>query len=645
MDTSTREKSEEMPQETAPSDLALAIRPRYAPLIEALTQEGVLSSRRLAQLLGCDHMVDSTSLLHVFLTAGLVTTEAVQQAKEGKKNTAGTPLWKLLVERGMIGERAMAMGLAVSLNLPYTELDQQLMDPAAVQRMDGRNAALWGAIPVRLEDNNLLMACSDPRLVDAERACQLSGLRVQLCLAPASVIQTAIDNWYGDEARMEVNQPIGRLDVRGMIPVAAADLNPRQSVTTLFDQLIVNAIAKRASDIHLVPDQRFLHVHFRIDGRLLEEVRLPLHLRNSLISRIKVVAGMDIAEKRLPQDGHIQVRLTDRMLDLRVSDVPSVRGETMVLRLLDLQVGLVPMEKLGFAPEDLERFRRNVALPHGLILVTGPTGSGKSTTLRAALDHIVRHQFCHVLSVEDPVEVRMDGVTQVQINPKIDFTFPRALRQFLRHDPDVIMVGEIRDAETAKISVQAALTGHRVFSTLHTNDAPGAITRLVDMGVEPFLVSSAVSMVVAQRLVRRLCPACRRQRPTTPMEKQLLLAMGVPSATSRRIEFLHVSPGCLQCNHTGHVGRTVIYEMLTVDEEMKQRIAKNEPASILRREAIKRGFQPLVASGLAKVLLGVAALEEVAPYMEPFLENNTPWNGRSDRADELTMPDRSHELS
>lgn len=604
---------------TAPSDQALATQTRYKPLLNALIHEEVVPAKRLQELLGCHHLEDSSNLLQVWLSAGLVTSDAMQQAKEGKKNNTTTPLWKLLVEKGMIGERAMAMGMAITLNLPYTELEVEQMDPAAIQRMDGKNADRWQAIPIRLDQNDLLMACLDPKLVDVPRASQLSGLKVHLCLAPESLIRVAIDNWYGGEARSEAQQPIGKLDLRGINPSTATEINTRQPVTSLFDQLIVNAIAKRASDIHLIPDQRFLHVHFRVDGRLLEEIRLPLHLKHSLISRIKVVAGMDIAEKRLPQDGHIQARLTDRILDLRVSDIPSVNGETMVLRLLDLQVGLVPMEKLGFAQDDLERFRKNVDLPHGLILVTGPTGSGKSTTLRAALDHIVRHQFCHVLSVEDPVEVRMDGVTQVQVNPRIGFTFPRALRQFLRHDPDVIMVGEIRDGETAKIAVQAALTGHRVFSTLHTNDAPGAITRLVDMGVEPFLVSSAVSMVVAQRLVRRLCPQCRNKRPTTASEKQLLLAMGVPQNEHEFCESTFESKGCPQCNQTGHVGRTVIYEMLTVDEEMKQRIAKNEASSILRREAIRRGFQPLVKSGWVKVVQGTTALSEVAPYLEPFL--------------------------
>ncbi|MBF0434578.1 MAG: type II/IV secretion system protein [Magnetococcales bacterium] len=618
-DTETNPNQAQTEQKTALSDQALATLPRYKPLLSALMQEEVLPAKRLQELLGCQRLEDTSNLLHVWLSAGLVTSEAMQQAKEGKKNNASIPLWKLLVERGLIGERTMAMGMAITLNLPYTELEAEQMDPAAIQRMDGRNADRWQAIPIRLDQNDLLMACSDPKLVDVPRASQLSGLKVHLCLAPESLIRVAIDNWYGGETRSEAQQPIGKLDLRGINPIAASEINTRQPVTSLFDQLVVNAIAKRASDIHLVPDQRFLHVHFRVDGRLLEEIRLPLHLKNSLISRIKVVAGMDIAEKRLPQDGHIQARLTDRMLDLRVSDIPAVHGETMVLRLLDLQVGLVPMEKLGFAQNDLERFRKNVDLPHGLILVTGPTGSGKSTTLRAALDHIVRHQFCHVLSVEDPVEVRMDGVTQVQVNPRIGFTFPRALRQFLRHDPDVIMVGEIRDGETAKIAVQAALTGHRVFSTLHTNDAPGAITRLVDMGVEPFLVSSAVSMVVAQRLVRRLCPQCRSKRPTTQSEKQLLFAMGVPQSERMLAETTFESKGCPACNQTGHVGRTVIYEMLTVDEEMKQRIAKNEASSILRREAIRRGFQPLVTSGWVKVVQGTTALAEVAPYLEPFL--------------------------
>ncbi|MBF0110046.1 MAG: Flp pilus assembly complex ATPase component TadA [Magnetococcales bacterium] len=606
----------------APSDRILKEHERFLPLNDALQREGILAPGHLIRLMGFGPVDDTTNLLHLFLSAGLIRTEEIQQAKEGKKTASGIPLWRLLRDRGIIGPRAMAIGLAATLDLPYTEMDPGQMDPTAVQRMDGLNATRWETVPVRMEGETLFMACSDPKKVDLERAQQLAGRSIRLCIAPRPLVMAAIDHWYGSEGLSQGGHPVGHIDLRGVTPLPGTAINPNLPIPALLDQLIVNAIAKRASDIHVVPDQRFLHVHFRIDGRLFEEVRLPLHLKNPLVSRIKVISGMDIAEKRLPQDGHVQGRLADRTLDIRVSDVPSVRGETIVMRLLDLQVGLVPMEQLGFAQTDLERFRRNVALPHGLILVTGPTGSGKSTTLRAALDYIVRHQFCHLLTIEDPVEVRMDGVTQVQVNTRIGFTFPRALRQFLRHDPDVIMVGEIRDAETAKISVQAALTGHRVFSTLHTNDAPGAITRLVDMGVEPFLVSSAISLVVAQRLVRRLCPGCRVGRPATPREERILAAMGLslPATPPSSTVTLFESPGCPSCNHTGHVGRTVIYEMLTVDEEMKHRIARNEAASTLRHAALGRGFSPLASSGLAKVIKGITALNEVAPYLEPFIE-------------------------
>ncbi|MBF0134251.1 MAG: Flp pilus assembly complex ATPase component TadA [Magnetococcales bacterium] len=621
MDTQDRTGPPPYEASSAFSDEILASDPRFAPLNTALQHEQVLPPQQLTQLLGCQGLNDSTNLLHVFLSAGLITSEAIQQAKEGKRNTLGLPMWKILFDRGIIGPRTMAMGLALTLNLPYTELDPEDVDPTAIRRMDGHNAMGWEALPIRWDGAVLLMACADPKKVDLDRAEQLAGIKIHLCIAPRHLILDAIAHWYGGETNTAIGQSLGMLDLRGLTPTVLSTFNPNVSVTMLVDQLIVNAITKRASDIHVVPGQRFLHIHFRIDGRLLEETRFPLHLKNSLISRIKVIAGMDIAEKRLPQDGHIQARLADRVLDIRVSDIPSVRGETMVLRLLDLQVGLVPMEKLGFEDNDLERFRRNVALPHGLILVTGPTGSGKSTTLRAALDYIVRHQFCHILSVEDPVEVRMEGVTQVQVNPRIDFTFPRALRQFLRHDPDVIMVGEIRDTETAKISVQAALTGHRVFSTLHTNDAPGAVTRLVDMGVEPFLVSSAISMVVGQRLVRRLCPTCRWGHPPTPQELRLLSIIAPTRPTSQSVETLYESPGCAACNHTGHIGRTVIYEMLAIDETLRQSIARNESTSSLRRTALDRGFKLLVENGLTKVIQGVTSLAEVAPYMEPLMND------------------------
>ncbi len=602
----------------ATSDQRLATSADFTELDQLLQESEPVDYRRLAKLLNHTIVEGNVSLIQIFMAARLIRADELQKAKTHKKNNTNTPLVTILRQLGFLGDRTMALGLAVASRLPYLECKPALAEAGAIRHLDGKNAALWQALPLRVREDGLLLAVADPKAVDTVKAETLAGIPIHLCISPGNMVRYAIDYWYGGEATEETPQEIGQLDLRELTPEDFGShlMDYEGSAMQLVDQIILNAVHKRASDIHIKPDSRFVHIYFRLDGKLHEQAKIPLSFRSALISRIKVVAGMDIAERRLPQDGNIQARLSDRMFDIRVSNVPTVQGETLVLRILDQQVGMVRLADLGFFQDDLHRLRRAISLPYGLILVTGPTGSGKSTTLRAALDHIVHHDFCHVLTVEDPVEVKMEQISQVQVNNKTGYTFPRALRHFLRHDPDVIMVGEIRDEETAKIAVQAALTGHMVISTLHTNDAPSAITRLLDMDVEPYLVSSAVTLVIAQRLVRRLCKRCRRPYRPEERDRHLLRVMGHDDTEVT----LHDRSGCPACNETGFNGRTVVYEMLAVDEGMKQRIAHREPAAALRRLAMEKNFQPLTATALKKVLDGETALSEVTGYIDTFAD-------------------------
>ncbi len=604
-------------QSLAASDCRLTTSKFFFNINKTLQNNGLIDHQKLAQMLDLTIVDGNASLVQIFMASKLITSDELQKAKIHKKNNTNTPLVSILRELGFLGDRTMGIGLAIASRLPYREFKPALVEAEAIRRLDGKSASLWQALPLQLVEDDLLLAVADPKEVDVQKAEMLAGINMRLCISPRNLIRYAIDYWYGGEATQDTPQHIGQLDLRELTPEDFGShlLNYEGSVVQLVDQIILNAVYKRASDIHIKPDSRFIHIYFRLDGKLHEQAKIPLSFRSALISRIKVVAGMDIAEKRLPQDGNIQARMSDRTFDIRVSNVPTVQGETLVLRLLDLQVGLVQLADLGFLQTDLERLRHAISLPYGLILVTGPTGSGKSTTLRAALDYIVNHDFCHVLTVEDPVEVKMDRINQVQVNNKTGYTFPRALRHFLRHDPDVIMVGEIRDSETAKIAVQAALTGHMVISTLHTNDAPGAVTRMMDMDVESYLVSSAVTLVIAQRLVRLLCLFCRQRTQPNNQEIQLLRAMGHDGTNI----MLHNSRGCPKCNKTGFNGRTVVYEMLTVDDELKQRISHRESASIIRQTAMKKGFKPLVGIGLQKVLNGETALSELTGYIDTFV--------------------------
>lgn len=384
------------------------------------------------------------------------------------------------------------------------------------------------------------------------------------------------------------------------------DLDDKAPVIKLVNLMIYQAAKSRASDIHIEPYEKELKIRFRIDGVLHNTLSPPKRYQSAIISRVKIMSNMNIAEKRLPQDGRIKIKMPDREIDLRVSTIPIVHGERVVMRLLDRGAMFYGLEEMGFSPDKLERFSRLIALPYGIILVTGPTGSGKSTTLYGALSRI-NTEDRNILTIEDPVEYRIPGIGQIHVKPKINLTFASGLRHILRQDPDVIMVGEIRDLETAEIAIQASLTGHLVFSTLHTNDAAGAITRLIDMGVEPFLVSSSVIAIMAQRLVRVICPKCRERYVPPP---ETLRALGLspadlPDGTVSR------GKGCDHCMGTGYRGRSGIFELLVIDDEIRQLVLDRISSNVIKKTALGKGMLTLRGDGAQKVAKGITTIEEV----------------------------------
>jgi len=501
--------------------------------------------------------------------------------------------------------------VATQQALPYLSAEELPSTPPVLKELSPRYLRQSVACPVAVEGAAVMVATkdpTDPRLLDELQ--QTLPLTVRLCVAPGQTILEAIERAYGASTAL---QKI----VEGMGTGADRHADPEDDVDHLRDMafeapvvrlvnlLIEGALAADASDIHIEPFEDSLRVRYRVDGLLYGQESPPRRLQAALTSRIKIMAELNIAERRLPQDGRIRVTAPGgRRVDIRVSTVPTIHGESIVMRLLDRSSVFLPFDRLGFAPGAARGFEGLIHRPHGIVLVTGPTGSGKTTTLYAALDKINRTDL-KIITVEDPVEYQLNGINQIPVRPKIGLSFASGLRHIVRQDPDVIMVGEIRDLETAEIAIQAALTGHLVFSTLHTNDAPGALTRLLDMGCEPYLISSVLSGVLAQRLVRRICQACRAPDHPDPAS---LLALGVTDATG--VELFH-GKGCDDCRGTGYRGRTGIYELFRITEEARSLVVRKAPAGEIRRHAAERGMVTLREDAWAKACAGLTTVEEI----------------------------------
>jgi type IV pilus assembly protein PilB len=549
------------------------------------------------------------------LDAGHLRPEQLEHAlAEQKRNGHVKLLGEILVEQRVCTEEQIAEGLAQSHGVPFARVGPKLADPKIVPMLPRDFIERNLALPLFLVEGTLTVAVCDVTNVflqeEIERA---TSHPVQLVATTRRDILATLQTYLPDDQMFVIDEIIEEVRPEEFTLVQKqvediANLEKAASdspVVKLVNYCIFNAVKEGASDVHIEPDEGSLRIRFRIDGALVERLRPPVMMHAAVVSRIKIMAGMDIAERRVPQDGGIHVVMDKKPVDLRVSTMPGRSGEKVVVRIIDNERASVNLEKLGFGYDTLKQFRKLIQTPNGILLVTGPTGSGKSTTLYACLQEL-NAVDTNICTVEDPVEYKLPGINQFQVNEKAGFTFPGALRALLRQDPDIIMVGEIRDSETARLATQAALTGHMVFSTLHTNDAPGAITRLYNLGVEPYLVGATVIGVLAQRLVRKLCPHCRVAVEPTPNERRILdKSGGTPVAQIYRAK------GCPHCRSLGYSGRIGVYELFVPDDTISDLICNGASLNELREAAKSAGMTALRADGLEKVKAGVTTLDEV----------------------------------
>lgn len=542
----------------------------------------------------------------LLMRAGIITERQLTDALEIHKVT-GSPLGKVLVDLGYATQGGILSVMAKQIGIPYINFAEQRPDANAIAVVPRDLAVRYTLMPMEIADDRLVVAMADPQNVLALDDLRIiTGYEVQPAISTKDDIVAAVEEYYKVATTISDDDLADGDDLSEMLLENLTEITDDAPVVKLVNFIINKAVTDRASDIHIEPQEKDLRVRYRVDGVLHEMMRSPKSTQQAMISRFKIMADMDIAENRKPQDGHTELTIGGHKLDFRVSTLPTVYGERVVLRILRKDNILLRLEDLGFLPEALGRFESSFRKPYGAILVTGPTGSGKSTSLYAAIN-VLNDPGRHILTAEDPVEYRLPGVNQIQMNSKAGLTFARALRSFLRCSPDIILVGEIRDQETAKIAIESALTGHLVLSTLHTNDAAGAITRLTEMGVEPFLVASSVDCVLAQRLARRLCPDCKEEYVPP---KQVMLDAGFPEDALP--EKLWRAVGCKKCGGTGYRGRLGIHEVMLVSEEIGELCVKEATAEAIAAMAVDQGMLTLKMDGLEKCRLGRTSIEEIS---------------------------------
>ncbi|MCJ7493357.1 MAG: type II secretion system ATPase GspE [Deltaproteobacteria bacterium] len=542
-----------------------------------------------------------------------ISSEAAADLLNGQK---GKSFGTLAVEKGLLTEDELLTSLSKKLRVPYVKnLEEEGLDPSLVSRVPIVFSKKHKVVPMKMEDGILTVATPDPLnyepLDDLRLIIECQEVRV--VLSSEREVVRAINRFYEQSADTP-EEMIQSMDAESSDRILheleetadLLDISDEAPVIKLVNLILFQAVKERASDIHIEPFQKELKVRYRIDGILYQRLDPPKRYQSAIVSRLKVMAKMDIAEKRLPQDGRIPIKIADKDIDIRVSIIPTTFGERVVLRLLDKQSLLLGMGEIGLSPDKHQTLQDLISRSNGILLVTGPTGSGKTTTLYAALSQI-NSPDKNIITIEDPVEYQLWGIGQIQVNPKIGLTFAHGLRSVLRHDPDVILVGEIRDAETAEIAIQAALTGHLVFSTLHTNNAASAATRLVDMEIEPFLVASVVRAIVAQRLIRVICSECKEGYVPEP---EMLKEVGITPEQLKGGK-VYRGKGCPACSGTGYRGRTGIYEILLVSETIRQLIMKKADSVSIGRQAVEEGMKTLREDGARKIIEGITALEEV----------------------------------
>ncbi|TMG99701.1 MAG: type II secretion system protein GspE [Betaproteobacteria bacterium] len=548
----------------------------------------------------------------ILIERGKLDAQALERALRLQEGS-GEKLGQLLVTLGLVAQRDVAEALAAQLALPLVDASGYPEFPILEERISARFLRESRALPVREDETELTLAMADPTDAYTIGAFEMvTGRTVRPMIAIPTELEAALERLYGS-GKSAQSQIIG--DVETRVDELAFDADVQQlkdlaseaPVIRLVSLLITNALEMRASDIHVEPFENRLNVRYRIDGVLHDVESPPKRLSAAVISRIKIMANLDIAERRLPQDGRIRLRVQGKEIDLRVSTVPTMHGESVVMRILDKGGVALDFDRLGFESDTLKRFLEALMQPHGILLVTGPTGSGKTTTLYTALDRLNQPDV-KILTVEDPVEYQMAGINQIQVKPQIDLTFANALRSIVRQDPDVIMIGEIRDLETAQIAVQSALTGHLVLSTVHTNDAPSTMNRLLDMGVEDYLLTSTIVGILAQRLVRTLCPHCKETYIALP---ELVEEINLRRFTDAKDITLWHAKGCSHCANTGYIGRISILEMLPMTDTLRSMVMKHATATDLRAESVREGMLTMYEDGLRKALKGVTTFEEV----------------------------------
>ncbi len=538
------------------------------------------------------------------ISMGIITPDQLELALKEQKRT-GKYLGEVINSLGFATQEAIQTALAMQSGVNYVNLKEYLIDPEAIRLVPESFAREKLLIPLSVDGDTLTVAMAnvfDLPTIDALQ--QMTGYFIDVSAANETDIQQAIDQYYGNVKSLEeiIQEAIKIAESKG--GAGLGEDVEAAPIVRLVDHLIVEGTKQRATDIHIEPERQVVRTRFRIDGILQQGISLPKILQSALIARIKIMAGINIAESRVPQDGRILFHIGKRTIDLRVSTMPTIYGEDIVLRLLDKENLILGLDKLGFSPEHIQMYRQQINRPHGIILVTGPTGSGKTTTLYSTLSHINNLERS-IITLEDPVEYELTVIRQTQVNPKAGLTFATGLRSILRHDPDIIFVGEMRDSETADMAIRSALTGHLVLSTLHTNDAVGSIPRLMNMGVEPFLLASALNAVIAQRLVRVICPNCKA--PYDP-EPRLKKRFGLPADPG--FTFYH-GTGCQHCGNTGYRGRIGIFEVLAISSQIESMIMEKEDTQAIKERALSEGFITMEQDGIRKVREGITTLEEV----------------------------------
>jgi len=551
-------------------------------------------------------------VLKLLEDAGLVTRSQIESAKSRLNGTSNAV--ELLIKEGVVSETDVSRSLAAQAHMDWVDLSTKVIPPEVIKHIRAEDARRFKVIPVGLGESGLIVAVSDP--LDIDTIDSLSFLlqrEIELVCASPDKIRQALIKYYGtaDEASDILAQQIGQEVDFGLEITEGGDISGTDEadapIIRMVSMLLIEAHRLGASDVHLEPLDKKFRVRFRIDGVLQEMQAPPKRLQSAIVSRLKIMTGsMSIAEKRLPQDGRIQVRIARKPIDLRVSTIPTNHGESIVMRVLDKSSLMLGLPELGFLSDDQETFERLLRLPDGILLVTGPTGSGKTSTLYSCLNYINKPDR-KIITVEEPIEYQMNGINQVQVNTDVGMTFPVALRSILRQAPNVIMIGEIRDLETATIATNASLTGHLVFSTLHTNDAPSAVARLVDIGVQPFLVASSVRAIMAQRLVRRLCPSCKQPGELSETELRALNLEPGQLADAQVTKPV----GCEECRNTGYRGRMGIFEIFIIDDNVRHMINNRRSTLLLRQRARELGMRTLREDGVRKVLAGLTSAEEV----------------------------------